>query len=75
MLQLRDVTKAYGRKRLLDGVTAAFAVGLTLLTGPSGAGKSTLLRLIVVSAQAPFSAASRACGVGGWISRRLQSPS
>lgn len=49
MLQLRDVTKAYGRKRVLDGVTADFPAGLTLLTGPSGAGKSTLLRLIATA--------------------------
>ena len=49
MLQLTDVVKTYGRKRVLDGVTASFPAGLTLLTGPSGAGKSTLLRIIATA--------------------------
>ena len=49
MLQLREVSKSYGRKRVLDQVTAAFPAGLTLLTGPSGAGKSTLLRIIATA--------------------------
>ena len=31
---------------VLDGLTARFPVGLTVLTGPSGAGKTTLLELI-----------------------------
>lgn len=44
-LELKSVSKRYGKKLVLDGVTIAFAPGLTLLTGPSGAGKSTLLRL------------------------------
>lgn len=48
-LELKSVTKSYGRKRVLADVTLAFAPGLTLLTGPSGAGKSTLLRLIASS--------------------------
>jgi len=44
-LELRAVSKRYGKKQVLDGVSHAFAPGLSLLTGPSGAGKSTLLRL------------------------------
>jgi len=44
-LELKSVSKRYGKKLVLDGVSVAFAPGLTLLTGPSGAGKSTLLRL------------------------------
>lgn len=49
LLQLRDVSKSYGRKRVLDAVTVGFPIGLTLLTGPSGAGKSTLLRIIATA--------------------------
>jgi ABC-2 type transport system ATP-binding protein len=49
ILRLDSITKSYGRKRVLDGVTADFPVGLTLLVGPSGAGKSTLLRLIATA--------------------------
>ena len=52
MLQLNDVSKAYRRKQVLNGITASFPIGLTLLVGPSGAGKSTLLRLLA-SAEAP----------------------
>ena len=53
-LVLKGVTRRYGRKVVLDGVSHAFPVGLTLLTGPSGAGKSTLLRLLA-TAEAPTS--------------------
>lgn len=49
MLELEGVTKRYGRKVVLDGISAAFPVGLTLLVGPSGAGKSTLLRLLATA--------------------------
>ncbi|MBX7249444.1 MAG: ATP-binding cassette domain-containing protein [Caulobacteraceae bacterium] len=45
ILDLKSVSKRYGKKLVLDGVSVAFQPGLTLLTGPSGAGKSTLLRL------------------------------
>lgn len=48
-MQLDIVTKSYGRKTVLDGVSCSFTPGLTLLTGPSGAGKSTLLRLIATA--------------------------
>lgn len=49
MLELQDVTKRYGRKVVLDGVSTRFPTGLTLLVGPSGAGKSTLLRLLATA--------------------------
>lgn len=44
-LRLDHISRAYGRKLVLDAVSHTFERGLTLLTGPSGAGKSTLLRL------------------------------
>jgi len=49
MLTLTDIAKSYRRKRVLDGISARFPVGLTLLVGPSGAGKSTLLRLLATA--------------------------
>ena len=52
LLSLDDVTKRYGRKAVLAGVTHEFAPGLTLLVGPSGAGKSTLLRLVATAERA-----------------------
>lgn len=48
-LELKSVTKSYGRKHVLVDVSLSFAPGLTLLRGPSGAGKSTLLRLIATA--------------------------
>lgn len=48
-LDLDGVSKRYGRKLVLDGVSYRFPIGLTLLVGPSGAGKSTLLRLLATA--------------------------
>jgi osmoprotectant transport system ATP-binding protein len=48
MLALRAVTKSYGARRVLDGVTLEVARGARVaLLGPSGCGKSTALRLLV----------------------------
>jgi ABC-type multidrug transport system ATPase subunit len=49
ILELDQLHKRYGLKKVLDGVSHRFEPGLTLLTGPSGAGKSTLLRLIATA--------------------------
>lgn len=48
-LALTSITKRYGAKTVLNGVSHQFEPGLTLLTGPSGAGKSTLLRIIATA--------------------------
>ncbi len=48
-LELKGVTKRYGRKHVLEDLSLSFPAGLTLLIGPSGAGKSTLLRLIATA--------------------------
>ena len=48
-LDLTNITKRYGAKTVLSGVSHRFEPGLTLLTGPSGAGKSTLLRLLATA--------------------------
>lgn len=48
-LELSNVVKTYGRKRVLEDVSLTLQPGLTLLVGPSGAGKSTLLRLIATA--------------------------
>jgi ABC-type multidrug transport system ATPase subunit len=48
-LALDGITKRYGGKTVLDGVSHQFPPGLTLLVGPSGAGKSTLLRLLATA--------------------------
>ncbi|MFL5831187.1 MAG: ATP-binding cassette domain-containing protein [Solirubrobacteraceae bacterium] len=46
-LELRSVTRLYGRRRVLDGVSVAFTPArMTVVTGRSGSGKTTLLRLL-----------------------------
>lgn len=48
MLEIKNLVKAYGRNRVLDGVTAQFASErVHMLVGPNGAGKSTLLRCLL----------------------------
>jgi len=50
--ELRDVTKRYGSRAALDGVSLAVPPGSGLgLLGPNGAGKTTTLRLLLGFAQ------------------------
>jgi ABC-2 type transport system ATP-binding protein len=46
-VELRDITRAFGRKPVLDGITMQVERGeLFGLLGPSGSGKTTLVKLI-----------------------------
>jgi len=46
-IQVLDVTKAYGQKRLFQEVTVTFSSGRRYgITGPNGAGKSTFLKIL-----------------------------
>ena len=48
VLELRDVVKIYGDRRILDGVSFKLHRGETkIIIGSSGSGKSTLLKLIM----------------------------
>ena len=47
-VQLRAVTKRFGRRAVLDRLEATFPAGkITGLTGPNGAGKSTLIKVLL----------------------------
>ncbi len=45
-LEIRNLSKSYGRIQALDGVTMSFHNGIYGLLGPNGAGKSTLINLL-----------------------------
>ncbi len=46
ILEATDLTKRFGRKEILSGVSLTLEPGsVTVLLGPNGAGKSTFLRL------------------------------
>src|SRR4030081_1294103 len=48
MIEARDVSKRYGDKTAVDGVTFTVKPGVvTGFLGPNGAGKSTTIRLIL----------------------------
>lgn len=48
MLELKNISKTYGSKKVLRDISLNIATGQTVsLIGPSGCGKSTLLRIMV----------------------------
>ncbi|MBI2932761.1 MAG: LPS export ABC transporter ATP-binding protein [Planctomycetes bacterium] len=48
LLQVRDITKIYGRRRVVDGVSLQVAKGEVVgLLGRNGAGKTTTFRLVI----------------------------
>ena len=46
MLQLKNLSKSYGKKKALKGFSASLGTGVYALLGPNGAGKSTLMNII-----------------------------
>lgn len=47
-LEISNLTKTYGSKRVLNRLSATFKEGkTTVLSGPSGVGKTTLLRILL----------------------------
>ena len=52
MLEIRSVTKRYGKKAALDQVSLTLTEGIYGLLGPNGAGKSTMMNLLTRNLQA-----------------------
>ena len=47
MIEVKNITKAYGNKKVVDNVSLKIEEGkITSFIGPNGAGKSTLLSII-----------------------------
>ena len=48
MLELKNITKSYGTKTILDQISLSIGDGeIVSILGPSGSGKTTLLNLIL----------------------------
>lgn len=47
LIELRNLTKDYGRFRALNDVSLTVTPGITGLLGPNGAGKSTLIKVLL----------------------------
>lgn len=46
-LELKSISKSYGKKQVLDNLNCTFEKGVYGLLGPNGAGKTTLISIIV----------------------------
>ena len=46
MLEIKNLSKSYGKKEILKDLSLEFTPGIYALLGPNGAGKSTLLNII-----------------------------
>jgi ABC-2 type transport system ATP-binding protein len=46
MIELKSVSKKYGKKIALNDVSIQFRQGMYGLLGPNGSGKTTLMRII-----------------------------
>lgn len=49
MIEIRNVTKCYGKKKAVDNISLELSDGIYGLLGPNGAGKSTLINILVTS--------------------------
>ncbi|GAB1818531.1 ABC transporter ATP-binding protein [Herbidospora sp. RD11066] len=61
-LTVHDLTRRFGRRTALDGVSLSLGTGVTGLLGPNGAGKTTLIRILATTL-APDGGGIRAFGL------------
>ena len=55
MIQVREITKKYGQKKVVDQVSMTIPKGkITSFIGPNGAGKSTVLSILAESPSPPW---------------------
>ena len=45
-LEIKNISKQYGKKTVLQGVSQEFSEGVYGLLGPNGAGKTTVMKMI-----------------------------
>lgn len=45
-LLINTISKSYGEKKAVEGISFRFKPGIYALLGPNGAGKSTLMKMI-----------------------------
>src|SRR3954462_1099419 len=65
LVNLKDVDKGYGSRRVLHGVTLGVSAGDRIgIVGRNGDGKSTLLRLIAGDEEPDAGAVTRVGGLG-----------
>ncbi|MCL4079367.1 ABC transporter ATP-binding protein [Coriobacteriia bacterium Es71-Z0120] len=63
VVEARDLTRAFGVRKALDGVSFSIPDGAFLsVFGPNGAGKTTLLK-VLTTLVAPSSGSARVCGL------------
>ncbi|MGE5682015.1 MAG: ABC transporter ATP-binding protein [Bacillota bacterium] len=46
MLELNNISKSFGEKKVLGGISASFSFGITGIAGSNGCGKTTMLKIL-----------------------------
>ena len=52
MLEIKNISKCYGKQQVLKDISFTCEKGIYALLGPNGAGKSTLMKIITTNLKA-----------------------